>query len=321
MQDVANLAQVSAKTVSRVFNYDPQVLPETRERVQAALNQLNYTPNTLARDFRNGRAPVIGIAVPDIFDPLFGPIARAVDSVAAQHHMSVMMTNLGEDPEREPEIVEALLRRQVSGLIIAPISTDQAYLKKWLARTPTVFVDRAPVGLAADTIVADDRDAARTATAHLLQHGHRRIAFLGDDATSSTMRNRLRGYDDALEHAAIPSDDHVVVLGPATPADIGRSLHTLECLDSPPTAVFSANARYTMALVPVLKDYRLAVVGFGDFPLADSLSPAITVIDQNPTALGQLAAQRIMDRLAHPTRRFRRRTQSPTTLIERDSSR
>ena len=321
MREVAALARVSAKTVSRVFNDDPRVRPETRERVRSALRQLDYVPNTLATDFRSGRAPVIGVAVPDIVDPLFGPIAKAVDHVAAQHDMSVMVTNLGDDPTREREIVEALLRRQVSGLVIAPISTDQAYLTSWAHRTPTVFVDRAPNGVTADTFLADDYEAARAATDHLVEHGHLRIAFVGDDATSPTMRNRLRGYSDALDRAGITPDNGLVVLQREHRDDLARSVAALYTLPSPPTAIFSANARCTMTLVPALAGTDLAVLGFGDFPLAGSLAPALTVMDQNAEALGRLAAQRIVDRLAHPSRRFRRRTLLPATLIERGSCR
>src|SRR4051812_34705304 len=98
MRDVAILADVSAKTVSRVVNDDPHVASETRQRVEAAVRELNYVPSTLATTFRSGRSPVIGVAVPDIADPFFGAIAKAVEALCAEHDMSVVITSLGDDP-------------------------------------------------------------------------------------------------------------------------------------------------------------------------------------------------------------------------------
>jgi len=319
MRDVAALANVSAKTVSRVFNDDPHVSPETAERVQAALRQLNYVPNTLATTFRAGRAPVIGVAVPDIADPFFGFIAKGADALAAQNNLSVVIASLGEDPDREPGIVESLLRQTLSGLIIAPVSHDHAYLKPWSDRTPLVFVDRPPMRLSADCFIEDDHQGAYTATQHLVQHGHSRIGFIGDDASIPTTRGRLEGYRTALEDSGIDYDDRLVSLGVRDRGGAAEALAILQRLEVTPTALFSSNARVTMSLVPMLQGLGLAVTAFGDFPLADTLSPALTVIDQDPVTLGTLAAQRILDRLERPRRRYRRRTVLPVELVERRS--
>src|SRR4051812_3037199 len=151
MRDVARRAGVSAKTVSRVFNHDPHVAPATKELVEAALRDLNYVPSTLSTAFRSGRAPVIGVAVPDIADPFFGSLAKAVEALAAEHDMSVVITNLGDDPAREAAIVQSLLRQSLSGLVIAPIASDQSYLEAWTGRTQLVFVDRRATGIVADS--------------------------------------------------------------------------------------------------------------------------------------------------------------------------
>jgi len=319
MRDVAALAKVSAKTVSRVFNGDPHVAPATRERVEAALRELNYVPNTLATTFRAGRSPVIGIAVPDLVDPFFGSIAKAVSQLATEHGMSIVVTNLGEDETRERDIVEALLRQSLTGLIIAPISHDQSYLAAWTSRTPIVFVDRAPNRVPADSFVEDDRAGAYCATEHLIGHGHVRIAFLGDTSDLPTTRHRLAGYRGALAHHHLPFDRALVALGARDRIGAAAALARLEVLEVRPTALFSSNARCTMALVPALRQTDLAYTAFGDFPMADMLTPAITVIDQDPIRVGHLAAQRIIDRVSHPQRRFRRRNVLPVTLIERES--
>jgi LacI family transcriptional regulator len=319
MRDVAARAGVSAKTVSRVFNDDPHVLPATRARVEAALHELKYVPNTLATTFRAGRARAIGVAVPDLVDPFFAAIAKAAAEVAADNGMSVLVTSLGEDPSRERPTVESLLSQSLTGLVIAAVSDDQSYLATWSTHTPIVCVDREPVRAAVDTFVEDDHGGAYTATAHLLSHGHRRIAFLGDTAALPTTRHRLAGYSAALADAGLTVEEELVALAASDRAGAEAALRRLAALTDPPTALFSSNARSTMAAIPALARCRLAVAAFGDFPLADVLSPAMTVIDQDPAALGRLAAQRVLDRHFHPRRRYRRHTVLPVELVERSS--
>lgn len=319
MRDVAALANVSAKTVSRVFNDDPHVLPETRARVEAALRQLSYVPNTLARNFRAGRAPAVGIAVPSLADPFFAAIVDAVDAEAKQHDLSAVVTSLGDVPGREPDLVESLLSRQLGGLILAPISADQRYLAPWLARVPTVFVDRPPSGIQVDSFTEDNEEGGYLATAHLIDHGHRRIAFLGDDPlTTTTAADRLAGYTRALVEHGIDFEERLVVSHPSLPSRGSEILVDL-MRHGAPTAVFSSNARTSIALVPAITRSNLAVVGFGDFSMADMLTPSITVIDQDPALLGRLAAQRLIERITHPNRRMRRKTVLPVRLVERDS--
>lgn len=319
MRDVAAAAGVSAKTVSRVFNDDPHVAPGTRDRVEAAMRALKYVPNAVATTFRTGRSPVLGIAVPDLVDPFFAAIAKSVNRIATRHGMSTLVASLGEEAHQEPEVVGRLLGHSLSGLVIAPVTVDSSYLKPWTERVPIVFVDRAPVRLAADSFTRDDLGGARLATQHLIDHGHRRIAFIGDTAELPTSGQRLIGYRNALQDNGIPYDDGYEVFGVADRASAADAVHGLVRTAQPPTAVVSSNARSTMVLVPALRGSGLPVVGFGDFPMADLLDPSITVIDQDPAALGTQAAQRVFDRLAHPTRRFRRRTVLPVELIERAS--
>lgn len=321
MREVAAVAGVSAKTVSRVFNGDPHVTPETRARVEEALRGLNYVPNTVATTFRTGRSPVVGIAVPDLVDPFFAGIAKAVGRLALRRGMSTVVTSIDEGMQEESDVVGQLLSQSLSGLIIAPVGTDHRYLEPWRDRLPIVFVDRLPTKLAADSFTEDDHGGAHLATRHLIEHGHRRIAFIGDTPDLSTSHNRLVGYRSALADSRIPVDPAYEAYGVVDRDSADRVVRTLSGLADPPTAIMSSNARSSMVLVPALRDHPVAVVGFGDFPMADMLTPAMTVIDQDPSALGTLAAQRVFDRLEHPERRYRRRTVLPVTLIERESCR
>jgi LacI family transcriptional regulator len=318
MQDVADLAGVSAKTVSRVFNDDPHVSDDTRRRVTAAMESLGYVPNMMARTFRSGRASVVGIAVPDIADPFFAAIVRSVDRDARAHGMSTAVTSLGDDPALERSTVETLLRLQVNGLIIAPISADQSYLQPWLASMPAVFIDRQPTGVTSDSFVEDDFGGAAAATRHLYELGHRRIGFVGDARPVVTNEQRLRGYLDATSSLGVEP-----IVARASTAESAAAVEDLLARPDAPTAIFSANARTSLEVFPTLQRLGrtdVAFVSFGDFPMAAALQPSVTVIDQDPERLGRLATERLFSRIESPGRRLKRATVLPVELVERASS-
>jgi len=321
MQDVADRAGVSAKTVSRVFRNEQYVSEPVRERVTAAMHELNFVPNMLARTFREGKASLLGIAVPSIADPFFAAIIEAADAFAATRGYAIAVTSLGNDPARERPVVEALLRRQVDGLLIAPIAPDQAYLRPWLEHTPIVFLDREPVGIDGDVFLEDDQGGATLAIQHLIELGHRRIAFLGADDAVATTARRLDGYREAYQVAGLPVDEELVIF--AGPQQVGRLFSQVVRVPDPPTAVFSSNSRTSLEIIPALQELGrtdLALVSFGDFPLAGALRPAVSVIDQNPQRLGWAAAERALWRLDQSDAPRARRTVFDVRLIRRASS-
>jgi LacI family transcriptional regulator len=323
MRDVAAHAGVSAKTVSRVLNHDRYVTEGVRERVAAAVAELHYVPNMLAVSFRTGRDGAIGVAVPDISDPFFASIIQAVEREARSRQAAVIVTSLGYDPDYEREAIEALLKRQVVGLIACPVGPDQSYLRPWQDRTAMVFVDRSPRNLTADSVIEDDRGGAHAAVEHLLGHDHRRVAFLGDAGRTTTTALRLQGYAEALTEAGVARDEDLVYLGDTDPDGIDKALEALMNLADPPTALFSSNARCTVNVVPAVQrtGWDVALVSFGDFPMAPSLNPSVTVVDQNPEAVGRIAVERLFLRIDEPGKRLRRRTVLPVSLVERQSCR
>jgi LacI family transcriptional regulator len=322
MRDVAALAGVSAKTVSRVTRNDRYVSDDVRRRVERAIAELQYVPNVLARTFRTGSDNAIGVAVPDISDPFFAAVTHAVEAIARARGSAAIVTSLGDDGGRERAGVEALLGRRLAGLISTPISRDQSYLQPWLSRMAIVFVDRPPCGIKADSVIEDDVGGAHLATAHLLTHGHERVAFVGDTLDIATTARRLDGYQRALAEAHVPLDPHLVALEATAGSSTGDL--TIELLDAPdpPTAIFSSNARCSLGIVPALQSVNRTDVGlisFGDFPLAASLQPALTAVDQDPGRLGRVAATRLFERLDHPRRRLKRHIVLPVALIHRAS--
>lgn len=322
MQDVATRAGVSAKTVSRVFNDDPHVTEDTRERVQSAMRELKYVPNMLARTFREGKSAVIGIAVPDVADPFFASVTKGIELAAREHDMAIVVTSLGDNPSLEQSIIETTVRRQIDGLIIAPIAADQSYLSRWQDSFPIVFIDRIPTKLNADYFVEDDFGGAFEATQHLIAHGHRRIAIVGDSTDVPTTRLRLEGYRAALDDAGLANDEELIALGSRDADAAAQVCKTLLALPDAPTAIFSSNARFSTGVFPALQALNrtdIALISFGDFPMADVLQPSVSVIDQDPRHVGRVAAERILARIAAPTKRFRRKNVIPVKLIERQS--
>jgi LacI family transcriptional regulator len=322
MRDVARVAGVSAKTVSRVFNDDPHVTQETRERVRWAMQKLNYVPNLLAKSFRAGADTAVGLAIPDIADPFFAEMTSSIEIDLMGRGMAVVVTSLGHGPDRERYVLEALLRRQISGLIVACVSADQSYLAPWQERTPMVFLDRAPRGLAGVFVIEDDLGGAREAVAHLARHGHRRVAFFGVSTRVTTTDRRLKGYRTAVAENGLDADPDLICMSSESPEVSAAEMLKRLAAPNPPTAVFSCNVPCTMALVLALHQAGhngVAIVGFGDFPMAAALSPAVTVVDQDPAGLGRIAVERLLQRIEDPEAQVRRRTVLPVQLIPRGS--
>lgn len=312
LADVARAAGVSITTVSRVINVGPNVREDVRARVQAAVLDLGYEPNAVARSLRSGRDATIGVVVDSLADAFFATFCHAIEQTAVERGLAVTIGTSGREAERETGLVQRFLQRQVAGLVLVPVGDSPAYLSSLRRTTPTVFADRSVTPDDYDTVLGDDLDGAIQATRHLLDHGHRRIAFVGDATSVHTSRTRLEGYRRAMGDADVEVDERLVVTGCSEPPEAEAVTRRWLADAGGPTAVFSSNLRCTTGLVRVLhaEDRTdVAVVGFGDFPLADVLSPAVTVIDQDPHHLGVLCAERLLARLDGDT------TEPETTVL------
>lgn len=298
MKDVAARAGVGLKTVSRVVNGEAGVTPDTERRVQEAIEALGFRRNDSARVLRKGRTASIGLVLEDLADPFYGPLSRAVEEVARAHGALLINGSSAEDPDREQELVLALCARRVDGLIVIPAGHDHRYLEPEIkAGIATVFVDRPAGRIDADVVLSDSFGGAREGVAHLIAHGHRRIAFIGDQPRIHTAVERLRGYRAAMEDAGLPVDERWVSLGSTDPARVTAATEAVLSGPDPVTAVFAGNNRVTVTAVRLLagRETPVALVGFDDIELADLLG--ITVIAQDAAALGRTAAERLFRRL------------------------
>jgi LacI family transcriptional regulator len=325
MRDVAALAGVATKTVSRVMNGDPTVAPELAERVRDATDKLGYRPNLTASSLRRGagRTATIGLLLEDVSNPFSAALLRAVEDQARGRGVQVLIGSLDEDTVRERELARTLIDRQVDGLIIVPAGPDQGYL---LAESRlgvcTVFLDREPRLFDADAVVSDNRGGAAAAVEHLLAFGHERIGYLGDSLAIATAAQRFHGYERALERAGCATDPRIITHGVRTLDVATRATTEMMRQPDPPTAIFCSQNLITIGAVKALHQLGLenavALVGFDDFLLADVLTPGITVITQDASGLGRLAAQLLFARMDGDDSPARTHV-APTGLIPRGS--
>jgi len=304
MKDVAALAGVAIKTVSRVMNGEPTVAPELAARVHNAADKLGYRPNLTASSLRRGdrRTATIGMLVDDVANPFSAALLRAVEDEARQRRVQILIASLDQDPERERELAITLIDRGADGLVIVPAAADQSYLIAERNRgTCVVFLDREPRLLIADAVVSGNRSGAAAAVEHLISAGHQRIAYLGDSMAIATAAQRYEGYRQALERARLEADPQIVRFGLRTVEAATQAAASLLGQPEPPTAVFASQNLVTIGAIKALRQAgmqdTIALVGFDDFPLADTLTPGVTVIRQDVQRLGMLATQLLFSRL------------------------
>lgn len=325
MRDVAALADVSIKTVSRVINGEPGVAAEMAARVQRAVERLDYRHDFTASALRRSdrRSATVGMVLEDLANPFSAAVQRAVEDVARERGVLVLAGSNDEDPDRERSLVATFTSRRVDALVIMPASEDHSYLlNERRAGTPIVFIDRPPRFLDADAVLVDNVAGARGAVRHLLGHGHRRVAFLGDLQTIATARQRHEGYVAELTAAGLAVDPALVRLDVRGPGAAEAEVAALLALPEPPSAIFAGQNLLTIGCVRALRaagrHREVALLGFDDVALADLLDPAVSVVAQDAAAIGRLAATVLFRRLdgdASPTEVHL----VPTTLIARGS--
>ncbi|MGC8626074.1 MAG: LacI family DNA-binding transcriptional regulator [Acidimicrobiales bacterium] len=303
MADVAQLAKVSLKTVSRVANSEANVAPATVRAVQQAMVKLGYRRNEYARALRQRRtARMLGLVIKDVSNPFYASIARGVEEEVRDRGLLVVAGSSDEDAERERALLEIFCEQRVGGLLVVPTGRDYSFLASELALgTAIVFIDRPGHNIAADTILLDNYEGARAATEHLITYGHHRVAFIGELPDVFTTVERARGYRAAISSAGLRYDKQIVKIGCHSTAAAAAATRELLSLPDPPTAIFACNNRITFGVLAALSglEHRVwpALVGFDDFELAANMSPPVSVVAYDPVEVGRQAARLICERL------------------------
>ncbi|MFD9697924.1 LacI family DNA-binding transcriptional regulator [Lentzea sp. NPDC059081] len=304
MRDVAAVAKVSTKTVSRVINGQPGAGREVTDRVLAAARALGYRPNLTASSLRRSdrRSATIGVLFEDLSNPFDSALLRAVEDRARHSGVLVLAGSSEDDHALQRELLVSLSARRVDGVVVMAAGGHQDALQQERERgTPMVLVDRPPTFGGTDCVTTTNRASSRDAVTRLAALGHRAIAFLGDRRTLWTSQERYTGYLEGLAHAGLTLREELVRtdLHGAGPAEAATG--ELLCLDRPPTALFTAQNLVTVGAMRALRARDLhrgvAVIGFDDFPLADMVDPGITVVRQDVPGIGRKAAELIFARI------------------------
>ena len=300
LTDVAARAGVSAKTVSRALNNEGNVRPDKVAKVLAAATELGFKPNQFARLLRTrGTTSMIGVVTADVGDPFWSGVLRGVELAIAGADRFILSASVRDRSDKEAEIVAAMVERRVMALLLVPTTDDQSHLAAVTAAgTTVVCLDRPAVGANVDAVVADDVGGAERGVRLLLDHGHRRIAFIATPSIYTTGQ-RLAGYRNALSAAGLPDDARLVDAAIPGASQVEPVVRRMLALDEPPTAVFSANVAMSIGLLSLLRPLRWApaIVAFSDFDAACIADPMLTVVHNDPVELGRRAAGLALERL------------------------
>jgi LacI family transcriptional regulator len=316
IKDVAERANVSIATVSRVLNDNRYVSAELRERVVQAVRDLNYAQNAVARSLRRSQSDTLGIIIPDASNPFFAEITRGAEAACFEQGYLVFFCNTGEDSVKASWYLNTLYQNRVAGLILVSPGDLREDLRRHLdAGDPIVLVDRRLPDVEADTVESDNVGGAQLAIEHLISLGHRRIGLLTSTARISTTQARMAGVQVALKAAGIPFDERLVYAeGNLEPDTGGMGAQFLLAQADPPTAIFAFNDLIALGVLSYAYQRglrvpdELSVIGFDDIQLAAYAVPPLTTIEQPKYELGRRAAELLIARLAQPDSRPTRET-------------
>ncbi|HYP74214.1 MAG TPA: LacI family DNA-binding transcriptional regulator [Microbacterium sp.] len=320
LDDVARLAGVSSKTVSRVFTQRELVAPQTVDRVLSAAKRLRFRPNTLAQGLRRGGGTkTVGFIIGELGNPFYYKVAAGIEKELSAHGYSLVVATTDDTEEGEGRVADALLAQRVGALILIPVSDDQSYLEgERQLGTPIIAIDRPARNLAADSIVLDNRVAVLEATRRLTRLGHRRIGYICNPASVYTQAERLAGFRQAMAEVGVTDTSRWEMLRDDLSVDPTQLVRELVSGPERPTALVAGNNRMTIGALRVLRETdagrRMALIGFDDFDTGDVLG--VSVISYDPLELGRRAAGLAIQRIADPAG-FIQQITLPTWIIER----
>jgi len=327
IKDVAQLAGVSITTVSHVINETRFVSDELRTSVLAAVEELNYRPNVLARSLRRGETKTIGLIVPDNSNPFFAEVARIVEDVGFENGYSVILCNSDGNADKEAAYINVLITKQVDGVIFIAAGGKQEHLRELMAQhIPVVVADRDIPQTLADVVLVNNEQGGYDAARYLITLGHRRVACIAGPSDVSPSADRVHGYRRALRESGIPVAQELIVSGDFRSPSGETAMAQLLRLDEPPSAVFACNDVMAIGALRAVRSAGLqvpgdvSIIGFDDISSASAVSPALTTIAQPIVELATQAAQFLISRIQNGQEgRSGQRIVLDTELVVRNS--
>lgn len=330
LKDVADRAGVSTATTSRVLTGKGYVSDELRHRVLLAVEELNYSPDGVARSMSQRRTHTIGLVVSDVTNPFFTAVARGVEDIGQQRGYSLVLCNTDENLAKERAYLAVLREKRVDGILLAVSSQEAAHIRPLLdAGTKLVLIDRAIPGFDVPSVTVDNIGGIFQATDYLLGLGHRRIGIITVGIAVSTAVERLDGYKAALARAGMSRDPELIVHGGFTQQDGYESGLRLWSLSKRPTAVISCNNVMTTGLLIALRERGaripedVSVIGFDDLPYFALLENPLTAVAQPMYELGRCACELLLRLISGDASLTSEEThlRLPTQLLIRSSCR
>lgn len=309
LRELAQAAGVSASTVSRVINDSSHsVNDETRAKILSLAKELDYRPNLIARGLKIQRTRTIGIIADSIATPFTPYIIRGLqDHLKANGYFSIVV-NADADPSEETRAIHELISRSIDGIVFVEsgLRTDSPPFD--LANKPYVFVHRLFGNFHPNSVMIDDRYGAHLGVSHLIQQGHRRIAFINGPSGWYPSEHRLLGYQDALAELPMSFDPQLAKEGDWEVQGGYRALKELLVLPHPPTAIFAGNDLMALGAIYALEEAGLrvpediAVVGYDDREIANLSRPRITTVKMPCYEMGKAGARMLLELLENPTK-------------------
>jgi len=309
IKDIANVLNISAAAVSKALHNDPRISEKTKEAVRQVAKNLNYQPNHLASALRSGKSKLVGVIVPRTNSNFFSATIHNIEEVLNEKGYNIIITQSNESFEKECKNIDTLLYTQVDGIIasMANETVDLEYYEKIKAAgIPLITFDRGENDLNVDYIGIDDYDSSHVIVDHLVEQGCKRIAHIAGFKRTRIYNNRIRGYIDALNKHKLPLEEELLIETNLTVEDGREKMLQLLALENRPDAVYVAGDYAALGALQILNEKgiqipdEIALVGFGDEPFANMVTPRITSVNQHSYKIGRIAAETFLEYTKKP---------------------
>ena len=305
IKDIARAARVSHSTVSRALRNSPLVNAETRELIRKIAAEQGYSVSAAARSLVTGRTNTIGVVVTSISNPFAGEIVAGVEEFALARGYSILLSTSQSDPAREMRAVQSLHEHRVDGILVSSSRVGRLYMPVLAEmKVPIVLINNEHPGEFIHSVSIDNLRAGRDATSHLVELGHKRIGYAGNQYGLQADTDRFSGYRQIVEEADIGFAPELVVHGDGGPEGGMRAVTRLLALPDPPTAVFCFNDMQALGALRAARERGLkvpsdlSVVGLDDLYLSSYTDPPLTTVQQPKQEMGRLAAQMLLELLS-----------------------
>lgn len=324
IKDVAKYTNLSIATISKYIN-GGNVLAENKEKIDEAIEVLNFKANELARGLKTNKTMTIGVLIPNLENIFFTSIISNVENILLKHSYSTFICDYREDPDLEKEKLEFLVNKMVDGIIMVPSGMDVSYIQDTIERgIPVILIDRM-IGIDCDAVLSDNLNAAYDAVEQLIIHGHRRIGIIGGPKSVYTTQERLKGYVRVHEDYAIGIDEDLIKYGDYDIESGYSILGQLMEMHNPPTGIFVTNYEMTLGAIMAINERdikipnELSLIGFDNIQMAKVVKPPLSIVVQPMKEIGEKAAYTLLKRLKGDHSSFPSIYRLKTKILNKDS--